>query len=162
MNEIGMLLMTTRESSGVSLEEASTDLKINELVLSNIEEGNIGCFKDIFVLKDYIYDYAKYLGLDQEKIINDFNEYLFESTSKINVPEIEKAVKEKQSETAKEEKKIVSPYTSPITKHRKIHFMLIYATIVALIILVVFLAIRQVTVNNEVATLSSYKVGGNL
>ena len=58
MDEIGSTLKTTRESSGVSLEEASEDLKIKTLILENIEEGNIGCFKDIFVLKDYIYDYA--------------------------------------------------------------------------------------------------------
>jgi len=162
LNEIGLLLRTTRESSGVSLEEASTDLKIKELILSNIEEGNIGCFKDIFVLKDYIYDYAKYLGLDPEKTINDFNEYLFESTSKINVAEIEKAVKEKQSEDAKEEKKIASPYTSTVTKQRRLHYTLIYITIIALVVLMVFLAIRQVTINNEVASLNSYKIGGNL
>ena len=160
MNEIGILLRTTRESSGVSLEEASTDLKIKELILSNIEEGNIGCFKDIFVLKDYIYDYAKYLGLDADKTINDFNEYLFESTSKINVAEIEKAVKAQQSEDAKEEKRIVSPYTSSTAKHRKLHFVLIYITIISLIILVVFMAIRQITINNEIARLSSYEVGG--
>ena len=61
MNEIGELLRTTREESGVSLEEASGDLEIKTLILENIEDGNIGCFKDIFVLKDYIYDYAKYL-----------------------------------------------------------------------------------------------------
>ena len=78
MNEIGELLRTTREESGVSLEEASGDLEIKTLILENIEDGNIGCFKDIFVLKDYIYDYAKYLGLEPDKIIDEFNEYLFE------------------------------------------------------------------------------------
>ena len=50
MNEIGGLLKETREASGVSLEEASNDLEINTLILENIEDGNIGCFKDIFVL----------------------------------------------------------------------------------------------------------------
>ena len=69
MNEIGELLRTTREESGVSLEEASGDLEIKTLILENIEDGNIGCFKDIFVLKDYIYDYAKYLGLEPDKLI---------------------------------------------------------------------------------------------
>ena len=54
MNEIGQNLKEARESSGVSLEEASKDLDIKPLILENIEEGNIGCFKDIFVLKDYI------------------------------------------------------------------------------------------------------------
>ena len=42
MNEIGELLRTTREESGVSLEEASGDLEIKTLILENIEDGNIG------------------------------------------------------------------------------------------------------------------------
>ena len=60
MNEIGCLLKSARETSGVSLEEASADLKIRPAVLNNIEEGNMGCFKDIFELKDYIREYSKY------------------------------------------------------------------------------------------------------
>ena len=77
MKEIGELLKSTREESGVTLEEASNDLEIKTLILENIEDGNIGCFKDIFLLKEYIYNYAKYLGLESEKIIDEFNEYLF-------------------------------------------------------------------------------------
>ena len=60
MNEIGCLLKSARETSGVSLEEASADLKIRPAILNNIEEGNMGCFKDIFELKDYIREYSKY------------------------------------------------------------------------------------------------------
>ena len=71
MNEIGQNLKEARESSGVSLEEASKDLDIKPLILENIEEGNIGCFKDIFVLKDYIKNYAKYLGFDDNKVIDE-------------------------------------------------------------------------------------------
>ena len=96
MNEIGQNLKEARESSGVSLEEASKDLDIKPLILENIEEGNIGCFKDIFVLKDYIKNYAKYLGFDDNKVIDEFNEYLFEYTSKIPVEEIEKAVNDEE------------------------------------------------------------------
>ena len=78
MKEIGELLKSTREESGVTLEEASNDLEIKTLILENIEDGNIGCFKDIFLLKEYIYNYAKYLGLEPEKIIDEFNELYFE------------------------------------------------------------------------------------
>ena len=61
LNEIGELLRTTREDSGVSIDEASNDLEIKTLVLENIEDGNIGCFKDIFVLKESEY----HLGNDR-------------------------------------------------------------------------------------------------
>jgi cytoskeletal protein RodZ len=76
LKEIGELLKETREGSGVTLEEASNDLEIKALILENIEDGNIGCFKDIFVLKEYIYNYAKYLGLEPEKIIDEFVEIM--------------------------------------------------------------------------------------
>ena len=157
LNELGVLLCSTREASGVSLKEASSDLKIKEVILSNIEEGNIGGFKDVFALKEYIFEYAKYLGLDPDKIIDEFNEYLFEYTSKIPVKEIEKAVKEKREvENATMEHKIISPYTSPKEKHKQTHYVLIYSLIVIAIIIVVVWAVKQITIDKEVANSISY------
>ena len=60
LNEIGALLKNKRELTGISLDEAGNDLEIKPVILDNIENGNIGCFKDIYVLKDYIKSYAKY------------------------------------------------------------------------------------------------------
>ena len=48
ISEISEVLKSTREMSGVSLEEVSKDLEIPVLVLTQLEEGNIGAFKDIF------------------------------------------------------------------------------------------------------------------
>ena len=155
MNEIGELLRTTREESGVSLEEASGDLEIKTLILENIEDGNIGCFKDIFVLKDYIYDYAKYLGLEPDKIIDEFNEYLFEYTSKIPMEDIEKAMKEQQKEEFPE-KKIVSPYT---TSTKKSNTKLVLALLIALgvlVVLIVIWSVRQIAVDNMTTNIISY------
>ena len=56
LNEIGEELQYARESSGVSLNEASKDLNIKVEILENIEDGRTGAFKDIFELKDYISD----------------------------------------------------------------------------------------------------------
>ena len=50
ISEISEVLKSTREMSGVSLEEVSKDLEIPVLVLTQLEEGNIGAFKDIFEL----------------------------------------------------------------------------------------------------------------
>lgn len=122
MNEIGLLLKTTRENSSVSLKEASDDLKISELILENIEDGNIGCFKDIFELKKYIQEYSKYLGVDPDNVIDEFNEYMFDYTSKIPTKEIEKKVRQKEKEMFKEEKEkvISSPYTAlPKVKNKE-------------------------------------------
>ncbi len=155
MNEIGELLRTTRESSGVSIEEASGDLEIKTLILENIEDGNIGCFKDIFVLKDYIHDYAKYLGLEPDKIIDEFNEYLFEYTSKIPLQDIEKAMKEQKKEEMPEEK-IVSPYTTTTKKNNKAILIIISLILVVIVGLVIFWSIKQITVDNMTTNMISY------
>lgn len=155
MNEIGELLRTTRKESGVSLEEASGDLEIKPLILENIENGNIGCFKDIFVLKDYIYNYAKYLGLNPTKIIDDFNEYLFEYTSKIPLEDIEKALKEqKKDDIAKE--KVVSPYTTPTYKNNsKLTTILIIIGIVLLLMITIW-ALKAIIIDNKTTNMISY------
>lgn len=155
MNEIGNMLRVTRESSGVSLEEASNDLNIKEIILENIEEGKIGAFKDVFQLKTYINDYAKYLGLDGEKLVDSFNEYLFEYTSKIPVKDIKKAVHDQEKEEKKEDK-VSSPYTKEPKKHSMKFYMTIY--IIALLIAVAILAwsIKQITINKRVTDEISY------
>lgn len=154
MNEIGELLRSTRESAGVSLEEASSDLDIKPLILENIENGNIGCFKDIFLLKDNLSSYSKYLGLDSKKIIDDFNDYLFEYTSKIPVSDIEKAIMEKKKEEKKEEK-VVSPYTTPVRKKSKLKIA-IGIVIAILIIALVVWAISKITVGSNTTNTVSY------
>ncbi len=156
MNEIGELLRTTREGAGVSLEEASSDLEIKPLILENIENGNIGCFKDIFVLKDDLVNYAKYLGLDPKKIIDDFNDYLFEYTSKIPVDDIEKAMMEQKKEEGKEAKeRVVSPYTNSVKKRGK-WMMLLYIMVAILVLIVVFWAVKKITGNTTTTNIVNY------
>ena len=155
MNEIGELLRTTREESGVSIEEASGDLEIKTLVLENIEDGNIGCFKDIFALKEYIHSYAKYLGLDADKVIDDFNEFLFEYTSKIPLEDIEKAMKEQQKEESLETK-IVSPYTTSVKKESNKFVVFLVIALILLVILVLFLTVRQFSAENKTTNMISY------
>jgi len=137
LEDIAELLKTTREESGLGLEEVSKDLEINELLLKNIEEGKIGSFKDIFVLKNYIADYAKYLGLNSNKILDDFNEYLFEYTSRIPIKEIEKTIELNTKET-QDEDKIVSPYTQVNNNQKKGLYILIYILVFILVVLTIF------------------------
>jgi cytoskeletal protein RodZ len=156
LNEIGELLKLTREESGVSLEEASVDLEIKPLILENIEDGNIGCFKDIFALKEYIRNYAKYLGLEPEKIIDQFNEYLFEYTSKIPTEDIEKAIKEKSKEEVVVENKIVSPYTNSIDRKNSKLKKIIIIIVAIFIALVVIWAIKAITIDNRTTNMISH------
>ncbi len=152
MNEIGELFRVTREDAGVTLAEASKDLDIKEVILENIEDGNIGCFKDIYVLKDNIFNYAKYLGIDPDKVINDFNEYMFEYTSKIPIKEIEKQIQSKENV----KREVVSPYTKPAKKHSKNVYVLIYSIVIMLVLILVIWSIKEITVNKAVSTTISY------
>ena len=153
MDSIGSLLRETRESSGVSIEEASNDLNIKNEFLLNIEEGRIGCFKDIFVLKEYICNYAKYLGLDSGELIDDFNEYMFEYTSRIPVKEIERLAKK---EAREETNKVASPYTRRPHKYSRSYYVTLYIVIIVLVILAIFWSIKQITIDNHVTSEISY------
>ena len=100
--------------------------------ITSIEEGKKDDFKDIFYLKYFIRDYAKYLGLDSEKIIDEFNEYLFDETSKIPIDIIEQAKKEKKEDT----EELSSPYTKKEKNKIKIPKIIIGLFILIILIIV--------------------------
>jgi cytoskeletal protein RodZ len=142
MEEIGIKLKQRRIENGVTLEEAAEDLKINTENLKNIEDGKKDDFKDVLSLKNFIKDYAKYLGLDGEELLDDFNEVLFEQTSKISVEDINTAIKEK--EEREKDLKILSPYTTK--KKKKGNIYIIIGTIVLILILVL---VGYILLNNK-------------
>lgn len=147
MIEVGDTLRNSREVSGVTLEEVSTDLDIPVILLEQIEDGNMGAFKDVFELKEYIRKYAKYIGLDPDEVIDVFNGDMFERTSKIPMDKIEEAVKENAIEEEKDTR-VASPYTKAIPKIKTTPY--IVALIIAIIIMIIALiwSIRQITIMN--------------
>lgn len=143
MEVIGEKLKASREEKGLSLEEVSEDLKVSVKDLDNIEKGNRKTFDDIYVLRKSIYDYAKYLGLDYDSLIDEFNEYMFEYTSRIPSEVIERISKQKEKE---EEKQKVSPYTS--LNRKKVSKKLIIGIIIGILVISV---ITVVLVNHNKA-----------
>lgn len=158
LNEIGEKLREARESHGVSIEEAAEDLKIRPSQLKNLEDGNIKEFKDIFYVKFFIRDYAKYLGLDGEKILDDFNEFLFDYTSRIPLDKIKEV-----SETKKDEpKKIASPYT--VSTHKKVlnkgRVIIALACIIVLVVgYLLISSIRKDNFKDNTTTAYEYIIG---
>ena len=134
MKEIGEKLKETRESMGISIDEAAQDLKLKPSQLINIEEGNKEAFKDIFYLKYFIRDYSKYLGLDYEAMVEDFNEFVFDYTSKISIEDIKKA--NNKNKEKNKVKKIASPYTIDNDSKNKVSKTVIISLVVLLIIVV--------------------------
>ena len=140
MKNIGLKLKYKREENGLSIEEVAEDLKMRPSQISSIEEGKTEDFKDIFYLKYFIRDYAKYLGLDSEKILDEFNEYLFDETSKIPVDLIKEAKKEKNEKLSNEKS---SPYTK--SSKKKINIPKI---IIGLGIIIVLIVVGYILVSN--------------
>lgn len=137
MKEIGEYLKETRIEVGVSLDEAAEDLNLSENVLENIESGNVRAFKDIYALKDDVIAYAKYLGIDSEKIEDEFNEFLFEKTSKISVADIMNAQRVKDEEENK--RQVISPYTMEYKEKKNLRPIYISILLIFIAIIVIYL-----------------------
>ena len=130
MKEIGLKLKNKREENGVSIDEVAEDLKMRPSQIISLEEGKKEDFQDVVSLKYFIRDYAKYLGLDGEELVDEFNEFLFDFTSKIPLEEIEKA---KLNNVNKKE--VVSPYTSEVSNKKSTK--VIIAVVLLLFLLIV-------------------------
>ena len=68
MKEIGEKLRETRESMGITIEEAANDLKLRPSQIENIEQGNKEAFKDIWnksekLVQDICYTPVDFFGL---------------------------------------------------------------------------------------------------
>ena len=157
MKELGEYLKHTRISSGLSITEVCEDLDFSTSLLENMESGNVKAFKDVYSLRDLIKKYANYLGLDADKVLDEFNDFLFEDywleiqkntfahTSRISLEDIQEARKIVEENT----KKVKSPYT--IEHKEKFNFWpIIYVFIgFLLIVLVVYIALSIVNKTPE-------------
>ena len=135
MKEIGEIFKDTREKIGISIDEVCNDLDVTPAQIDNLEAGNINAFKDVFFLKDLIANYAKYLNLNQEEIIEAYDSYMFDYTSKIPLDEILSRTKEIELQS-KDVKKIISPYTKKVKENNKSRMIaVIIIIVVAMLVL---------------------------
>jgi len=150
LKELGEFLKEARENNGVSIEEASDDLKLSPSALDNIESGNTRAFNDMFVLKNNVRDYAKYLGLDPNQVLDEFNDFLFEHTSKISLDDILEAQKKIEE---KEDKKVKSPYTKEYKlkkDYTPVLYIIIGVILLALIVYIFFQMVEKEPEHSEV------------
>lgn len=158
MKEIAEQLKNAREEKGVSIEEAAEDLNLKASQIKSIEDGDEKAFKDVYYLKCFIRDYSKYLGLDEEKLLDEFNEFFFEATSKIPIEQIEKASKEKQKEK-EQERQVASPYTVDGTKKSKTTPIIIAIIIVLLLVLIGYIFVTEYVMPKEESEILTYLEG---
>ena len=143
MKEIGEAFKEARETIGVSKSEVIKDLNITESQLDNLEDGNFNAFKDVFFLKDTIKIYAKYLNLDEDEIIDKFNDFIFGYTSRIPISDILEQTREINIlESKNAENKIVSPYTLKRKKKSKLKYAIVYIFAVIMLVILVLLIVK--------------------
>lgn len=152
MKELGDYLSEIRKNNGVGIEEASEDLNVSPNVLHNIESGNVRAFKDMLELREIVKLYSKYLGLNPDEVVDEFNDFLFEHTSKISLQDILDAEEKNKKNNSNDPQ---SPYTkSKTSKINKKHIK--FGAIILLFVLfivLVFLFLKWVlTVKNNVNT----------
>ena len=133
MKEIGEQFKEKREEIGITTEEVSNDLSKDILLIEALENGNHKVFKDILELKDMVRVYAKYLGLDDEELLEKLDDFIFETTSKISVEDIKERLK--QEEAKKEEKKVHTPYTLEMKQKKSLTLIVITVLTIAMLIL---------------------------
>ena len=148
MKEIGETLKEARQNIGVSVEEVAGDLKVRPSQITNVEEGNTKAFKDILYVKGLVKEYAKYLGLDYDELVDEFNEYMFEYTSKISLADIQKA-KKKIEKKRYRERRIISPYTLERKKKSSALTITMIISIVALVIVLIMLVCNLIQSEKE-------------
>lgn len=144
MKDIGLKLKEKREENGVSVEEAAEDLKMRPSQIISLEEGRKEDFSDVNTLKFFIRDYAKYLGLDGEKLVDEFNEFLFDFTSKIPSEVIEEAKQKRE----KEKKEFSSPYTKK-EGHNKTYIICIGVCVLVLLVFIITYFVVSEVRNND-------------
>lgn len=142
MNEIGETFKEKREEIGITTSEVAKDLKTDPILIENLESGNHKVFKDILELKDIISSYAKYLGLNDEEILDELNDYLFETTSKISIEDIKDRL-EKDKEKEKSVKKIKTPYTLEIPK-KKSYTAIVIGVLIIVILITFYVLLKQI------------------
>ena len=142
MKEIGEEFKEKREEIGITIEEVANDLNKDTLLIEILENGNHKVFKDILELKDMVKAYAKYLGLDDEKLLGELDDFLFEKTSKISIEDIKERLKQEQ-EKKKNEKKVRTPYTIEF-ENKKSLTLVIILTIVVVILVVFYILLKKI------------------
>jgi cytoskeletal protein RodZ len=131
MVSIGQELKRERELRGISLKEIADSTKINIRFLRALEEDRLDILPEQFFTRGIIRTYAKYLGLDEQSVLNTYLE--------------NQKAKETQETSNGDEKPEIRESPDLPSKEKKISllFALIVLVILVLIIVMYFVFRRD-------------------
>jgi len=130
LKEIIQVLKDKREELGLTIEEVSRQTKINGMVLSNIEQGELKKISTVY-LKGFLKIYIQFLGLERE---------LFPALDESLKKESPAALIKKTAEPLKKERTPAAPKSPPFTKVLK-DFLFKYGKTVAIVLAVLCAAV---------------------
>jgi transcriptional regulator with XRE-family HTH domain len=143
MASIGQEIKRERELRGISLKEIADSTKINIRFLRALEEDRLDMLPEQFFIRGIIRTYAKYLGLDEQSVLNTYLEDLQSNAAQENANEDKKPEPSENSEFSRKEKKI------------SLLSALMVLAIIALIIVLYFVFRRNETLPQSTPRLES-------
>jgi len=105
MASVGQELKRERELRGISLKEIADSTKINIRFLRALEEDRLDMLPEKFFTRGIIRTYAKYLGLDEQGILNTYLEDLHSRQTQEASPEDKKPDESERTESFLKKKK---------------------------------------------------------
>lgn len=78
----GRELKQVRERMGIELQTVSKETKISLKILESLEEENFEKLPALVYLKGFLKGYAQCLGLDSQKVVEDYIQFMRESKRK--------------------------------------------------------------------------------
>jgi transcriptional regulator with XRE-family HTH domain len=133
MASIGQELKRERELRGISLKEIADSTKINLRFLRALEEDRLDLLPEQFFTRGIIRTYAKYLGLDEQSVLNTYIES--QQTQEI----------QEMSDSDNKAKLSEAPESDPKEKKPSWFFTLMVLAIIVLIIIMYFVFRKEKT-----------------
>ncbi|WP_371371194.1 helix-turn-helix domain-containing protein [Sporomusa aerivorans] len=99
MQTVGELLRAERLKKGLSIKDVESSISIRALYLNAIEEGNFGIIPGEVYLKGFIRNYATFLGLDPQAILEIYRQGKGQAAESVAEPEKSEAKPVKPSQS---------------------------------------------------------------
>ncbi len=131
-----------RESLGLSLEDVFQKTRIRAIYLQAIENKEFHLLPDPVYTKNFIKTYAKFLGIDEKPIIQDYDDYMHEQKKEKVQP---------QEEISSEEKQYIGTLS-----HKKSYWGLLLVLIIVFIAWLIFN--RNIPVSDEIGSLNKVNI----
>lgn len=87
--DTGQYLKESRESLGISVEQAAASLNMRQKYILNLESGHLENMPGIAYLRGYLRNYAEYLGLDGNATVAQYEDLFARQRSGFFIPQVE-------------------------------------------------------------------------